>query len=313
MKILSQTILFFSIAFLGCNQDSGTEHRNVSIDWSPDGTTVVFSSADGDLYLFHLDAQSVTRLTSTKAIESVPCFSPDGKSIVYAQAEDAASANSIHLLHLPDLACTQLTEPVAQSDSLPRFSPDGKKIVFGRAYRNRPYGSGGTIWDNWDLCEMDANGKNVKRLTDENYYQLYRMVPKTDGSIVYSAGPKATLYTLEKDKQPRRITPDPQDPTSKVNAWASDVMVSPDESKITFTADQTRPFWYDVCLSDDGTNPTFSPDGQRIIFLAGTKFGDGNRAIYSLWEVSTAGVCREIASDDLFTAPQDYPAAANKK
>ena len=90
MRIFLQSIaIVFTAALLGCNQEPvvedvnvSAEHGNVSIDWSPDGTTVVFSSADGDLYLFNIESESVTRLTSTDAIESVPSYSPDGKSIV---------------------------------------------------------------------------------------------------------------------------------------------------------------------------------------------------------------------------------------
>ena len=42
------------------------------------------------------------------------------------------------------------------------------------------------------------------------------------------------------------------------------------------------------------------------LFLAGTKFGNGNRPIFSLWEVSVDGASREIASDELFTDPLNY-------
>ena len=328
MRIFLQSIaIVFTAALLGCNQEPvvehggvPVEHGNVSIDWSPDGTSVVFSSADGDLYLFNIESESVTRLTSTDAIESVPSYSPDGKSIVYATAKGQEFPCRIHVLNLSNRVSTQLTQEDKTSDFLPRFSVDGKTIVFGRAYRNRPYSMGGTTWDNWDVCEMDVNGKNVKRLTNENYYQLFRMVPKTDGSIVYSAGEKAALYTLAKDGDPQQTFPENENQTKKVHAWASDVMVSPDETKIVFTSDRTRAFWYDVCLCSDGKKPTglvgsksrfnrypdFSPDGKRILFLAGTKFGNGNRPIFSLWEVSVGGASREIASDELFTDPLNY-------
>ena len=97
-------------------------------------------------------------------------------------------------------------------------------------------------------------------------------------------------------------------------------MISPDESTMVFTSDRTRAFWYDVCLSTDGNKatglvgkksrynryPDFAPDGERIIFVARTKFGNGNRPIFSLWEVSTTGNSREIASDQLFTDPANY-------
>lgn len=147
MQILLQSIaIIFTVALLGCNQEPvvedgnvSVEHGNVSIDWSPDGTTVVFSSADGDLYLFNIESEAVTRLTSTDAIESVPSYSPDGKSIVYAVAPRKGAARRIHVLNLSNRVSTPLTEEDKTSDFLPRFSVDGKTIVFGRAYRNRLY------------------------------------------------------------------------------------------------------------------------------------------------------------------------------
>ncbi len=42
------------------------EHGNVAFDISPDGKQIVFSAADGDLYLFNLETRDVRRLTSTK-------------------------------------------------------------------------------------------------------------------------------------------------------------------------------------------------------------------------------------------------------
>jgi len=179
---------------------------------------------------------------------------------------------------------------------------------------------GGSIWDNWDVCEMDADGKNLLRLTSENYYRLSRMVPKTDGSIVYSAGADAVAYTITSgDREIEQISPD-SDTEAKPHAWASDIMISPDESTMVFASDRTRGFWYDVCISTDGNKatglvgeksrynryPDFSPDGERIIFMAGTKSGNGSRPIFSLWEVSTTGISREIASDQLFTDPLNY-------
>ena len=323
MQTVVQTaVIIFALAMLGYDEESKVEHGNVSIDLSPDGAAVVFSAADGDLYLFTIKTESVTRLTTTDAIESVPSFSPDGKSIVYAAVENVNSSSNIYKLNLANNVSSQLTRETKRSDFLPHYSPDGKKIVFGRAYRNRPYGTGGTTWDNWDVCEMDANGNNLKRLTNKNYYQLSRMIPKADGSIIYSAGIKMSLYTLSKSGQVKQTFPisesDMED--TKVHAWASDVMISPDESKITFTSDRTRAFWYDVCVSVDGKKanglvgrksrynryPDFSPDGERIIFMAGTKFGTGNRPIFSLWEVSASGKSREIASDKLFTDPLTY-------
>ena len=77
------------IFLLGCPsvENANVEHRNVCIDLSPDGENLVFSSADGDLYLFDISESTATRLTDTDRIESYPSFSPDGKQITFAATE----------------------------------------------------------------------------------------------------------------------------------------------------------------------------------------------------------------------------------
>lgn len=311
-------LLLMLVASLGCDENSGVEHGNVSIDLSPNGSVVVFSSANGDLFLFDLESEQVTQLTATDEIESVPAFSPDGKSIIYSTAKTPSANGNIFVLNLSTMQTVQLTKQTEQSDYLPRFSPDGKTIVFARAYRKRAYSMGGTTWDNWDVCQMDADGKNNKRITDENYYQMYRLVAKNDGSIVYSAGMDAAIYSVQQNQTIQAISPrNANDKDNNVHAWGSDIMISPDESQMVFASDRSQSFWYDICVSPDGETvngligqksrynryPDFFPDGKRIVFMAGTKSGNGCRPIFSLWEVSTDGKAHELASDQLFTNP----------
>ncbi len=50
----------------GCSAGA-VEHGNVAFDVSPGGKGVVFSAADGDLYLFHLESRHVDRLTKSSS------------------------------------------------------------------------------------------------------------------------------------------------------------------------------------------------------------------------------------------------------
>lgn len=314
---------------LGCPsvENADVEHNNVCIDLSPDGTTVVFSSADGELYLFDIAKSSSTRLTESERIESYPSFSPDGKRIVFAAAENKSTPSSIYVLDLSDLSVTGVTESTKQSDILPRFTADGNQIVFARAYRHRPYSLGGWTWDKWDVCIVGTDRSGLTRLTNESYYQLFRIVPRDDGTFVFAAdsmnldgNPRAALYTVASGEPPSRLIPQKGISDANVNAWASDPIVSSDGKTIAYCSDRKKSFWYDVCVQANNAEcdclvgeksrynryPDFFPDGQQLVFLAGTEFNAGSRPIYSLWQVSLDGQTKELAPSGLFTTPTNW-------
>ena len=64
-------------------------HMNVradSVDWRPDGHRVVFASRGGDLFIIRAKHDDVPRrLTNTRAVESVPVWSPDFKRIAFVR------------------------------------------------------------------------------------------------------------------------------------------------------------------------------------------------------------------------------------
>ena len=64
-------------------------HRNVradSVDWRPDGHRVVFASRGGDLFVIRAKHDDVPRrLTRTRAVESLPVWSPDSTRIAFVR------------------------------------------------------------------------------------------------------------------------------------------------------------------------------------------------------------------------------------
>src|ERR1051326_2965814 len=95
-RVMGRCCMVTAVAFVGVLgllwliiRGNGVEHENVAFDVAPDGRSIVFSAADGDLYLYVLGAPSPTRLTQTpKLEEKSPAFSPDGKWIVYAAHDE---------------------------------------------------------------------------------------------------------------------------------------------------------------------------------------------------------------------------------
>ena len=54
-------------------------------------------------------------------------------------------------------------------------------------------------------------------------------------------------------------------------------------------------------------NPVLTKDGTKILFLAGTEWNAGSRAIYSLWEVKADGSdVKQLADSSLFTRPAEW-------
>jgi len=320
--------LFAAVALTGLSACNLVEHGDVAFDISPDGQQVVFASADGDLYLLHLETSRVCQLTKTPGKEKAPAFSPDGKSIIYAADIKGRKGSCLFVSTLNGNNVRQLTNDPAANDSIPAYSPDGSHIVFARAHRHRPYSMGGWAWDNWDLYVMKSNGTEPRRITRQKYYGVSSPKFLPDGSnIIYSADARlnppdlsTTIFVVDSsgEQPPKPLT---QDYSSRVKGGAR--ASAPDVSKggsIAFISDRMEPYHYDIFMSNlDGTgvkslgvtnvsrynqDPTFMPDGTSLLFLAGREWNAGSRPIFSLWKVDTDGKNpRCIAESTLFTHP----------
>jgi Tol biopolymer transport system component len=325
---------------IGAAQSIGAvEHGNVAFDISPDGKRIAFSAADGDLYLFHLESRRVDRLTSTKDTESMPAFSHHGRSVVFGTRRPRSDKSNLAVLEFDGMRVRNLTEVKDVSDSAPAFSRDGKRITFLRAHRRRRYSMGGYIWDDYDIYAMNANGSDPRRLTGMKYYLAYSPHFTSDGGSVVFAG-KTTNYPASSTtllleviadgtgtphalgsgpKANGAREPDERGPSTS----GSHPRISPDGKTVAFISDQARSYAYDIHvmkrdasatsslgitgISQYNKMPVFLPDSKRLLFLAGTEHGSGNRAIYSLGQVDVDGKnARLIADSELFTNPQRW-------
>jgi len=330
---LLRVIIVAVVVPTGCIESNGDqiEHGNVAFAVSPDGQNVVFSAADGDLYLLSVEGRRVSRLTKTESRESTPNFSPDGKEIIYSSSVKGSESTCIFLCTLDGKQTRQLTDNPDVADILPSFSLDGMRIAFARAYRHRPYSMGGWTWDHFDVCVMNRDGSNLRRVTTHKYYQLGRpSFIEGDKTLLFAVqgeeeGALTDLYLAPTDgsHEPKLLTTPPPAGT-KAAAWASEQSVSADGKFIAFVSDRIRDYNYDICLMDiGGTNvrplgvttmsrynqqPTFMPDGKSIMFLAGMERNASSRAIFSLWKVGIDGSKPvRVAESKLFTDPLHWP------
>ena len=164
---------------------------------------------------------------------------------------------NIYSMNLDGTAVTQLTS-LPSANYNPIFSPDGSKIIFT---------SGRDGYHHMEIYVMNADGSDQRRLTynDEGYKSGLSISP--DGhKILYQfvAHADGPLITRMMDACGR-----PLPPPGNVSGRSS---FSADGNKIVFDYDadlflanadgmnQTR-------LTKNGSDPSFNPDGRRIVFI----------------------------------------------
>jgi TolB protein len=150
------------------------EGADFDVDVSPDGQRLVFSSTrhslQPDLYLKAVDGVAVTQITSDPAADVQPCFSPDGKNVVFASNR---SGNwDLWMVSADSGRATQITRS-PWHEVHPSFSPDGRQIVYcmfnGRA-------------EQWELWILQLDRPDSRRMIGVGLFP--RWSPKGD-SIVY--------------------------------------------------------------------------------------------------------------------------------
>lgn len=129
------------------------------VNWSPDGTKLIFANSDGaqyDIFSINIDGTDLTQLTNTPDIsENDPSWSPDGKQIVFV-SRGGASANQIYVMDSDggNRICLSNNN---HDEWNPSWSPNGREIAYFSSY-----------WDPMraGIYIMDIDGENKKQLID---------------------------------------------------------------------------------------------------------------------------------------------------
>ncbi|HET9910495.1 MAG TPA: NBR1-Ig-like domain-containing protein, partial [Anaerolineales bacterium] len=133
--------------------------------WSPDGTKLVYVSAEGAggwiTYIAELSSSSASKVPGIPENATDPDWSPDGNQIVFSNYTDPANQiNDLYVVNTDGSGFTQLTNTPTLGEGEPRWSPDGQKIVF-TAFD----GDSGNFKK--DIFIMNRDGTDIFRVTTD--------------------------------------------------------------------------------------------------------------------------------------------------
>ncbi len=112
---------------LSFSTDEGTW---LSLDLSPDGSTIVFDLL-GDLYTLPAAGGTATRITSGSGFDGQPRWSPDGKAIVFVS--DRSGSENLYLVDPDGKNVRPLTRGSGMAYVSPEWTPDGQYLVVSRS------------------------------------------------------------------------------------------------------------------------------------------------------------------------------------
>jgi len=162
--------------------------------WSPSGKQIVFLSkapdgtpetggnyVENDIWTMNMDGSNQKNLTSFDGDDTAAVWSPDGKKIAFVRTAVKSKSDNVRVMDSPEIfvmnadgtALKNLSQNSAW-DMEPAWSPDGKRIAFVSSRDSGHY----------SIYAMDADGSNVKRLTQQNYKRDIRPRWSPDGKYI---------------------------------------------------------------------------------------------------------------------------------
>jgi Tol biopolymer transport system component len=264
---------------------------------------------------------SVVQLT--KGGENAEAYwSFDGKKLIY-QAHEGEGCDQIYVRDAFDPAATPKMVSTGQgTTTCSYFMPGDKEIIYasthlgGAACPPKADQSQGYVWaiyDTYDIFKANADGSNLRQLTNTPGYDAEATVCPLDGSIIFTSvrDKDLELYRMDADgKNVKRLTNTP--------GYDGGAFFSTDCKKIVWRASRpegesladfqrllgmglVRPTKLELYVANaDGSDakqvtdlnvaafgPYLYPSGDRIIFSS--NYGDPKGREFDLWAIGTDG------------------------
>jgi serine/threonine protein kinase/Tol biopolymer transport system component len=235
------------------------------LDISSDGTRILYSTDrdESDLWSVKLDHPKELQLTSEIGMELWPDVAPDGKTIAFQSTHAATGATLFNsLLMSRSLTSDASPTQLALDGFAPLWSPDSKQVAFLRF-----------INGTHDLWMVHATGGDAKALTTGGvtfggYSQLpYNRMQTQD--FQWSPDSARLIYCANS--------------SGVANVWQIGIDGS-GPTQLSDNTDANMRFF----------NPTWSPDGQRVAWLA---LSTAPKKSASIW-LLVAGQKKQIFQSD---------------
>ena len=232
-----------------------------------DDALIIFSSdrsGSNDIYAIDENGKNLKRLTNTpKSEEMFPVFSPDGEKIAYLQQAD--DNIDIIVMNLDGTAKKNIFPGPAREESF-EFSRDSKRLAFISD-------KGG----DFEIYTIDVDGSHIKKLTDNNIYDVGPIWSLDDTQIFWGSAPKkkdgtdifrmdangsnSVRYTNNKEE-------DGADSISFDGKWLANTALRGDNWQIILiNADNKKQKLYTNNNIYDAS-PVFNPKDHRLLWLS---------------------------------------------